>query len=73
LVLVEIATNHVSGIFNLQIGDVTLVGLKMDITSEIFAVVGSAFVTLGAARPFAPKGESIAIGVEAIIMTGLFT
>jgi hypothetical protein len=44
----------------------TLVGLNIDITSDILAVVGNAFVTLEGARPFTPSGESIAIGVEDI-------
>jgi hypothetical protein len=53
---------------------VTLVGLNIDITSDIFAVVGNAFGTLELTRPLTPSGESIAIGVEDILkVIGLFT
>lgn len=44
----------------------TLVGLNIDIMSDIFAVVGIVFGAVEVTRPVAPSGESIAIGVEDI-------
>ena len=54
-------------------GEGTLVGRKRDITSDTFAVDGMAGVPVGRplvpARPFWPMGESIAMGVDAILAT----